>query len=77
MKVTLESTSDIVTLPIEGKEVPARVWEGVTEKGVKCHAFITLIACKNTEDNSEFERDLQEITVPAPEGKTVGSRLCL
>lgn len=39
MKVTLESTTKIVTLVIDGKEVPARIWEGETSAGIKCHAF--------------------------------------
>lgn len=37
MKVQLHSTEKIVTL----NGVPARVWEGVTDGGINCHAFIT------------------------------------
>lgn len=43
MKITLESTSKIVEL----NGVPARVWEGKSESGIPCHAFITRIAVPN------------------------------
>jgi len=67
MKVTLENTDKIVTIVVDGKEVPARIWEGVTEKGVHCHAYITRIAVHKDEDNAEFERDLLETRAPSPE----------
>ncbi len=54
MKLTLESTSKIVTL----NGVPARIWEGHTDKGVACHAFITRIAADRQADLSEFETEL-------------------
>lgn len=40
MQVQLESTSKIVDLVIDGNRVPARIWEGVTANGVRCHAYI-------------------------------------
>ena len=65
MKITLESTSKVVLLNYVGREgVPARIWEGVTDKGVKCHAFITRIAVHVDDDAAEFERDLAEQRKP-------------
>jgi hypothetical protein len=64
MKVTLESTTKIVTLEVNGQRVPARIWEGHTPNGVACHAYITRIAVHNDDDSSEFERDLQEHKPP-------------
>jgi hypothetical protein len=59
MKVTLESTSKIVTLLASGGiSVPSRVWEGHTEGGVPCHAYITRIAVLEGLDPAEFDRDL-------------------
>ena len=52
MKVFLVSTSKIV----EANGVPARIWEGQTDSGIKCHAFITRIAVAKEDDCSEFER---------------------
>jgi len=67
MKVTLESTSKITTLVVNGEDVPARIWEGKTESGIPCHAFITRIAVKADADASEFERDLREQRAPSAE----------
>jgi hypothetical protein len=65
MKVTLESTSKIVTLQTQFGDIPARVWEGETENGIPCHAFITRIAVDKKDDATEFERDLQENKAPS------------
>lgn len=67
MEVQLTSTTKIVQLVIDGARVPARVWEGTTANGVRCHAYITRIAVHNELDASEFERDLQEHKAPSPE----------
>lgn len=62
MKVTLESTTKIVALVLgDGREVPARVWEGTTANGVEVHAYVTRIAVANDADAREFERDLVEV----------------
>lgn len=61
MKVTLESTDKIVTLHVGADgDVPARIWEGSTESGIRVHAFITRIAVHRELDNTQFERELQE-----------------
>lgn len=60
MKVTLESTDKIVTLTTATGEIPARIWEGTTESGIQCHAFITRIAVHKNDDNTQFERELRE-----------------
>ena len=74
MKVQLHSTSKIVHL----NGVPARIWEGITEGGVKCHAYITRIACDKDEPHAEeFERDLQEHQKPTPEIEAIPLRMIL
>ncbi|MBK8200289.1 MAG: hypothetical protein IPK75_18235 [Acidobacteria bacterium] len=65
MKVMLESTSKITFLVVNGEEVPARVWEGTTESGIPCHAYITRIAVNAQHDAAEFERDLRETRPPS------------
>lgn len=65
MIVTLQNTTKIVNLTINGQEVPARIWEGETENGVKCHAFITRIAVHNADESGEFEKDLEEQKPPS------------
>lgn len=63
MKVTLESTSAIVTLETATGHVQARIWEGTTESGIKIHAFITRVAVHQDLDQVEFEQEL-EATAP-------------
>jgi hypothetical protein len=72
MKITLESTTKTVEL----NGVPARLWEGKTERGTPVFAFIALIGA-STEDvpavpasvaeaalSAEFEADLRECKAP-------------
>jgi hypothetical protein len=74
MKVTLESTTKIVQL----NGVPARVWEGQTESGVKIHCFITRVAIDKDEPRAEeFERELQEQRVPSPEIEAFPTRMII
>lgn len=60
MKVTLESTDKTIDLVTPSGTVPARIWEGTTESGIACHAFITRIAVHQDLDASQFEKELQE-----------------
>src|SRR5438552_2385969 len=59
VKLNIESTTKIVTLLVDGKEISARVWEGHTAAGIPVHCFITRVAVKNGLDHSQFERELQ------------------
>lgn len=65
MKVTLESTDKTIELVTPTGRVPARIWEGQTESGIPCHAFVTRIAVHKDEDSSQFERELQEQRPPS------------
>lgn len=66
MRLTIEPTREIVWIGGIGGEMsaPARVWQGVTERGVKVQCLITRIAVDKTSDQSEFEAELAE--QPAP-----------
>lgn len=77
MRVTLTSTSKIVTIVVDGHEIPARIWEGETLNGVQCHAFITRIAAREGEDLDEFERELKEQRKPSWEVEAIPLRLIL
>ena len=61
MKVNLESTTKIVEL----NGIPARIWEGETESGIKVHAFITRIAAPEDADLRQFEAELKECRKPS------------
>jgi len=64
MTVTLHSTDKIVTLVTAGGEVDARIWEGHTEHGIACHAFVTRIAVHKDLDASAFEKELRAMHAP-------------
>ena len=59
MKITVESTSKIVTLVVGGQEVPARVWQGETDRGIPVQCFITRIA----PEISKTDPRIDELTV--------------
>jgi len=61
MTVTLTSTSKVVKL----NGVPARIWEGYTQSGIKIHCFITRVAVNKDEDTEQFELELQQCSAPS------------
>ncbi len=64
MQLQIESTDQITTM----ENVPVRVWKGVTEAGVPCIVFVHRIAVLNSEDQTQFERELAE---QLPPGRSV------
>lgn len=68
MKATIESTDRLVFIDaVDGVgKTRARVWEGVTDKGVPFVAYIPLMQVKRDEDNAEFCADLMEHKTPEP-----------
>ena len=78
MKLTADSTTKIVTLQMDTSNgVPARIWEAVTERGVRCHLYVTRVAVANGEDHSEFEAELEEHAAPSAEIEEIPLRLIL
>ncbi|MDD5358599.1 MAG: hypothetical protein PHX80_05590 [Candidatus Nanoarchaeia archaeon] len=74
MKITIESTTKIVQM----NGVPARIWEGKTESGIKCHCYITRVAIdKNESRVKEFLDELQEQKAPSAEIEAIPARLIL
>jgi len=62
MKIELTQTSQITKL----NGIPARIWEGKTEKGTAIVAFITRVAVSKDQDASELEKELIESEMPKP-----------
>ncbi|MDJ1468183.1 hypothetical protein [Xanthocytophaga flava] len=74
MKITLESTDKIVHL----NNVPARIWEGETNSGIKVHCYITRIAVEEEEPRKEeFDQELQKHKAPSEEVKAIPFRMIL
>ena len=51
--------------------VPARVWEAVTEEGVRCYVAITRIAVHNDDDQSRFQRELRSAPNARPSDRAI------
>lgn len=83
MKITIESTAKIIQLEAHGRTVPARIWEGETERGIPVIAYVTRIspAIKSeyitAEQAAEFERDLKEQRAPSAAVEAIPLRLIL
>jgi len=68
MKITIENTTKIIDLFTNisgGDSVPARIWEGETESGIKVIAYITRIAVANKDNQEQFEKELSEQRAPS------------
>jgi hypothetical protein len=66
MKITMESTTQLVEID-NAQRRPAlqcRVWEGVTERGVKVQVLVTRIAVNKDDDIAQFEEELLEQAAP-------------
>ena len=84
MKITIESTTKIVTLLVNGHAVDARVWQGASESGVPVHAFVIRIAPEVPKDDprideltAQFERELTRRADPRPTVETIPLRLII
>jgi hypothetical protein len=73
MKLTITSTSKIVHI----NGVPASLWEGKTESGVEVICFVTRVAVRFDQDQSDFERELTECAPPSEEAESIPSRLTI
>lgn len=63
MTITISSTTKVVT----ANGIEMRVWEGVTENGVKVQALIPRIAVLSMTDLTLFEAELKEMRPPSEE----------
>jgi len=78
MKITIQSTTKIVELGYGGDTIPARIWEGETESGIKVHCFITRVVTANDETRAaEFRAQLEECWPPSEEIEFYPSRMML
>lgn len=73
MKASIESTEQLIKI----NGVPARVWTGVTERGIPIQLAITRAAVHRDEDASQFEAELSEQHAPKPEPAAFSLRMIL
>jgi hypothetical protein len=67
MKITIESTTRVVDIEINGTKVPARIWEGKTESGIPVTCAITRVAVHQDQNQEQFRRELAECKAPSAE----------
>ena len=60
MKITIESTEELVKLDTGKGMVPGRIWKGKTESGIEVFCVVTRIGIAPGADGEQFERELQE-----------------
>lgn len=84
MKITIENTTKIVTLVVDGHEVPARIWQGETSGGIPVQCFITRIAPEIPKSDPRideltvaFERDLTRQANPRPTVEAIPLRMII
>jgi hypothetical protein len=81
MKITIESTTKIVTVDPNfraGREgIECRVWEGVTERAIKVQCLIPRIAALADQDLSQFEAELKEQRAPSADVQAFPLRMIL
>jgi hypothetical protein len=73
MKITISSTTK--TVQING--VRARIWEGHTESGIPVHCYVSRVAVPTDQDQTQFQRELQEHQAPSAEVNAIPLRLIL
>lgn len=80
MKVTIESTEQIVTLhdsPGASAHLQGRVWTGHTARGIPVQLLIVRIAAPAGADQAEFQRELETRPAPAPSPAAFPLRMVL
>ena len=73
MKITIENTTKTVT----ADGVLCRVWEGVSDSGIRVVCLIPRIAVAEGQDVSQFEKELQQTKAPSPETQAFPLRMVL
>ena len=71
--MTIESTTRVVN----ADGIDCRIWEGVTEHGVKVQVLIPRIAVANGQDTAQFDRELQQHRAPSAEVQAFPMRMIL
>lgn len=61
LRLFLEPTGKKIVVVGPDGEVPARIWQGTTDRGVKVAVAITRLAVDKREDQVDFEAELDRV----------------
>lgn len=73
MKIIMEPTTKLVDV----NGVKTRLWQGHTENGIACHAYVALVGVDRSADTTDFERELREVAAPRPDLNFIPLRMIL
>lgn len=74
MEIRIQSTTQIVEM---NGAIKCRVWEGVTERGVRVQVLVPRIAALAGQDLRQFEAELEEHAPPSADVRAFPLRLIL
>lgn len=79
MKITIESTTRIVEIraTADAEPMPARLWEGTTDSGIKVECLITRISARLGQDLSQFDAELERQRPPSADSICYPLRMIL
>lgn len=80
MQLIIEPTDKVVTLVVDGCEMPARIWEGKTGHGIPVHCYVTRVAVpegRPPHEYVEFQEALNETRKPSADVQGIPLRLIL
>ena len=60
MRIILKSTNHMARLVDVGASIDARIWTGETHNGTPIIAYIASLAVQDTQDQAEFEKELEQ-----------------
>lgn len=65
------STTKVVKL----NGVPHRIWEAVTSSGIRCFLFVASVMVHEDENESDFEKELEQQSQPSVDTEAIPLRL--
>jgi len=73
LQITINNTSKIVYV----NGISSRIWEGKTSSGISVRCLVARIDVMETEDTSQFDRELEEVSAPSAIAESYPLRVVL
>ncbi len=65
MLITMQPTEEMYDAPINGQDVPVRIWIGMTDKNTKVEVLVlSVIATGDNDAYEQFKTELPDYMVP-------------
>ena len=73
MKIYLEPTPELYLAPINGVDVPVRIWRGATNSGLPIEAYVLSITPDNDDDSPLLKAELPAFMKPSRQTFKIGN----